>query len=504
LKLETEHYLVMNMIDPLKLERQKQGVSIWRLNKGRGTLNYIMRFGKTKVAELAMEEIIKSKGNVRIITIVPNEIAFNNIKHFNTEYGAECYTTTTLYNAIDSGEFDCNGIYLVIIDEIHKMINPKFKHYIDKLDFKFGLGLTGNKINREGEHFLVGIGFPIIDIISEEEALENNWISKFTEYNLPVEISEGEKKRFKIVTDGINEIAGSFRGIFTRVNAAFKANVFNSDFDLIQSCYIGKTQLDDFGRFVREVPADKLRLIVAAIQGYKDNMVGDSEYIQSIKANWNPEVIRTKAKSYHELVKMRNDYIKYNISKINVVLELVSIINKPTIIYNDSVDMIEHLHSSIRKSAVKYHSYLESVKKLDDKGEPIRYKSGEKQGQIRLFGKKYLKDEAINSIKNGKALFLITGRSLNESLNLPNVEYIICTSGDTNELSYDQRVARGKTIDISNKDKHCIIINLFIDNYFYNDEFVLSRDRQKLEIRQKNVKDVIFVDNIADIFAQLK
>jgi superfamily II DNA or RNA helicase len=89
-------------------------------------------------------------------------------------------------------------------------------------------------------------------------------------------------------------------------------------------------------------------------------------------------------------------------------------------------------------------------------------------------------------------------------LNIPNIECIICTSGDINPSTYDQRVARGKTIDFLNVDKKCTIINLFIDDFILNDEYVSSRDKEKLESRQINVKNAIWLENIQDLFATIK
>ena len=87
---------------------------------------------------------------------------------------------------------------------------------------------------------------------------------------------------------------------------------------------------------------------------------------------------------------------------------------------------------------------------------------------------------------------------------MPNIECIICTAGDINPQTYEQRVARGKTIDSTNNNKRCIIINLFIDDFILNNEFISSRDKEKLETRQINNKNVVWLENIDDLFASIK
>ena len=40
------------MLDESKSLRQEQGINIWKQYNFHGTLNYIMRFGKTRIIEL--------------------------------------------------------------------------------------------------------------------------------------------------------------------------------------------------------------------------------------------------------------------------------------------------------------------------------------------------------------------------------------------------------------------------------------------------------------------
>lgn len=486
--------------DQSKTNRQLLGLDYYLKSNGRGTFNYVMRFGKTRQAEMIIERVRDKHPQVRIVAIVPRVIAFENIKHFNSDYNVELYTVQTLYNLIDEDKFDMSDIYLIIVDEIHNMANEKFAAYMGKLNYKFTCGLTGSKLDTKSSKLLASIGFPVIDIITEEEAVANGWISKFIEYNLSVQISDGEKKRFKLVTDKINSYSSRFDGIYRRLNTLFKRDIFKGDFDLLQSCYSGKHIYDKFGNFETTIPPDKLRLLVATMQGWKEGMTATNDYTGSIIENWNPESIREFAKEYQKLITVRRNYINYNISKVNLVLELVGKIDKPTIIYNESIEMIDHLYNSIKQSCVRYHSDLKSEIEKDEFGMSVLYKSGTKKGEPKVMGKKRMRDAAIQSISTGESNILITGKSLNESLNLPNIEYIICTSGDSNAITYDQRVARGKTIDISNENKECKIINFYIDDYDYEGTIVKSRDKQKLQLRQENVKDVIYVDNLNDIF----
>ena len=54
---------------------------------------------------------------------------------------------------------------------------------IKKLNFQYKLGLTGSTLSVTDKTKLRSIGFPVIDTITEEEAIANNWIADYDEYN---------------------------------------------------------------------------------------------------------------------------------------------------------------------------------------------------------------------------------------------------------------------------------------------------------------------------------
>ena len=53
-----------------KSERQEISCNKWRDAKGRGTLNLIMRFGKTRVAAMIVGKLVKANPNRTIILLI--------------------------------------------------------------------------------------------------------------------------------------------------------------------------------------------------------------------------------------------------------------------------------------------------------------------------------------------------------------------------------------------------------------------------------------------------
>ena len=489
------------MLDQSKSLRQEQAIQSWLDNGCNGTFNQVMRFGKTREIELVVERTLKKDNTKKILLLVPTDIAYQNVKYIVEKHKILCYTINTLINHLKNGEkINC---FLLIIDEIHKFTTDKNVSYLNKIKSQFKLGLTGSTLTKAQVKVLNQIGFPIIDTITQEEAVANNWLVDSTEYNVAVEISDNDKVQYKLLSDAITDISDNFRGLYIKMNNLFQKHHFGGDFELIQSLYIGKKILDYNFKQIGFIEPDKIRAVLCAMQGFRKDAIISNEYTERIQTFWNPNNVESLAKTYIKCVNNRNAYLKHNVSKVNAVLELSNFIDKPTIVFNDSIDMIEQIYDTIKVPKVKYHSAIEGIVKYYDNGQPICYLSGDRQGEVKLFGATVQKKDAIEAMINGTALYLITGRSLNESLNIPNLEYVICTSGDTNASTYDQRTSRSKTVDQSNHNKKAVIINLFINDYYLNDTFVSSRDKQKLVQRQTNVKDVVWIENIQDLICVL-
>ena len=497
----------MKNFDISKSIKQDEGIQIWKNNDFHGTLNYVPRFGKTEIIRRVVSRTrsVEYNSNKTIILLTPTEITSRNLKFIADKYNCLLFTSTSFYNYIKTG--NSKDIYLLIIDEIHKFINDKYSELFKTLEVQYKLGLTGSTLKVSDTNFLRNIGFPVVDIVTEEEAISKGWLAYYEEYNLAIPIREQDKLKYKYLNDNILNISSDINGIYKMVNQAFKKTVVDGDYGVMQACRTGLQLYADKSRTIpsQYVKPDEFRLVLATIMGYDKNKIPTNEYDKKKQTFWHPDNILELAKSYLKAVTARNNYLKHNVSKIDACIKILNFLQVPTIVYNESIETIDQIHNYFRNGeAVKYHSNLESAYMYESDGSIITYKTGEKAGQPKLFGKTTFKKLAIDSILNGLSKYLITGRSLNEGLNLPNIELIITTAGDTNPKTYEQRVARGKTVNPNDKSKKCIIINLFIDDFTMDFEYISSRDKQKLIIRQANVNNVIWLDNLDDLFALLK
>ncbi len=480
------------MINSNKLKRQNEGRDIWYKTK-RGTLHYTMQFGKTYTAILIIKKLLENKDIINqdnILVITPSDIIRKQWESvLNTHHlKIKVLTAQQAINESKLGNYNSN-IDLVIFDEIHKFISEeRIKLITDILNYKYILGLTGTYPSLDNSKVLDKY-CPVVDTITEYEALQNKWISPFIEYNLSVEFTEDDKLRYISYTAPIREILQ----VFKDSHKLFQ--VFKNDYEVLTACYAGKKGNNGFVK-----PKDVCREL-STRKGWNKELDLDYGNNSVIEEHWNPETIYQRAMDFNTLVRNRNDLIINNNTKLDIILEIYKKFKDKTIIsFNESTDFattITQYINSIGGKAIVYHSNIKSQPLIDPStGKFITTKAG----KVKIFGQTSLKNNAIEGIKNGDFTFLATARALDEGMSIPNIEVVICSGGTVNPMQYAQRSARGKTVDIYNPNKLTRIINLYFDDFYYEDKKIDCRDKQKLIKRQQENQSIIkWIKNIDEI-----
>lgn len=381
------------------------------------------------------------------------------------------------------------------IDEIHKWFTEQRKDVIRFFSEKqiHKLGLTGSDISEQDCLFLRIHGFPIIDEITEKEALKNKWISPYRNYNLAIELEDHEKKVYAAVSEPIKDVLSSFRGL----HKTYKINnveQFSTEIELVFACLGGKRIGHEY------IDAKTMRESVARKRGYKEEYEHEkepNELIKQIIEYWKPDNIKERCKAYKTCQEARNKILAKNRGKIDAVLGIIKANDVPTICFNESVEMITDLEGMLGRQAFGFYSQMKSQGVINpETGDYFRRAS---TGEIDLFGTTRLKKYAINGMKQGYIKYLLVAKAMDEGLDIPQINQVICTGGTTNPLTYLQRIARGKTIDSDNPDKVTTIINLYIDDFLLEGELVKSRDKQKLLLRQQDMDNVKYITSIEEL-----
>lgn len=488
-----------------KDQRQQIGINTYIKAGAIGTLHYVMRFGKTRTAiKIAIRYHTKYPFE-RIIVLVPSDTVRHTWTKALGEHATiiELLSAEEVFNIINVTEVVKCG--LLIVDEIHKFTSDKRHTLLNNtiLKYTYNLGLTGTYPFGDK---IIEKYFPIVDTITQDEALENKWISNFIEYNVPLDLTAEDREDYIVYSNVINNVLDIFKGCDKLITDGYGNQLFDSGFDVMMGCRtgrkIGKTYIE----------SDKIRENLAINKGFVEGMDTSNAYNKMIYDNWNPNAIKANVNKFHIAMTARNRIHNTNEIKLKAVLDIYNKLKDNVfIIFNESIEFANIISDSINNKynidkAVAYHSEVPSRPLIDFiTKDYFKYVTGEREGEPKIFSRKKQLHYIMEMMKINRYNVISTVNTLDESLDIPNIDTVITTSGTINPMQYSQRSARGKTINIYNPKKVTIIINLYFKGFNYKGEddeilFKASRDETKLRKRQ-NDSDIIDIslDNLLKI-----
>ena len=498
------------MIDHTKYLRQLQCVDKWNSNDCIGLLNLIMGFGKTLTGLLCADSMIYSPN---ILVVTPNSTIKDRWNdelrgNLNLLHNAYVYCIYTV------GEIEYNpDIFksrwdLLIVDEIHKFTTDNRYEVISRLCgiANKRLALTGTMPKKKDDYSKIVKLFPVIDEITETEALKNGWISNFMEFNIALEFSDKYKNAYYHLSSPIKGLLSQFEGVYKKFGTK-AGQIFDSDFDLIGSCYHGKVINGKF------VGGDNIRQAVAQLMGWNMELDLNTDYGKTRDEYWNPNVLYEKSKAFLELVRTRNDLLINNDIKLQAIINLYDKFPSTTICFNESTEFANKVSAAInitfasigRPISIVYHSKVKGMLIDPLTGDYYRHSAKSKTpNEPKMLGKDSIKRIAIDGIRDNTYKFLSTARALDDGLDISNIEQVITSGGTTNPIQYEQRKARGTRVDAYNPNKITRIFNLYFDDFtLYTGngmEAIKSRDKSKLVNRQRDSGNtVIWIKKLSDI-----
>ena len=492
--------------------RAEMGIERWKYAGGIGSLVYVQRFGKTRVGcRVAARYISKNIGNV--IIVVPNEVITKQwVLTINSYFDFSTYinritviTVGKLFNNINKYK----GELLILDEPQNYLTDDKIKLLHGTItNSKYILGLFG--VEPSGERgVLLNKLLPTIDKISEEEAISKGWINRYKEYNIALKLTEVEKSKYSEYSKYIRMVLATFKGSADALNNNRSLNdkylytqlsrVFKDDYAVMQCCIRGASLTN-----ASYIPKEVIQNIVAQSNLWKPELDLSIDFNKHIENIYSPNALFDQVIKFNDIQRKRNKIINNCENKVKTAIEIIKHFKDSKIIsFSQSTAFANNLKdessNDIKKDIVVYHSKLPSITKKDKDGNTILYKTGNRIEQPRVFGLTSQKKDALEGMKNGKYRVLSTVDSLNEGLNIPDLEVAIIASGDCSSMKDKQRKGRVKTIDIYKPDKLVYIINLYIDDFFDTENnLVYSRDLKKLTIRQ-SATNIIHIDSISEI-----
>lgn len=482
-------------MDKVKLSRQLTSVQKWRNNKGLGTVVLPTGMGKSLVGGLVVAKAIKHNKLTTILVTYSNSGLDKNwrqaietaCKIEGLDLGTSLYAETSV-SFLTADKIIANKQKLdydiLIVDEIDAFYSDERFKIIDGtyVKYKHILGLTATFEDKSNRHLKLNKYAPIVDEVTEKEAIENGWISQYLEFNIGVELTETNREIYDKLTNTINEYLPRF----------------DKNLQLANNClYGGKDKKDVL------YPSDDWCRLVAEKNGWKINLDINSEEGRTINSIWNPNMIKGYAKHLMVAIRERTQLLYKSEEKLEIAFEVFKKFNDlKAISFSQSTDFANHLADKINmwykeelskdekqtdlfnldtvQYCVVYHSNLET-----------KMMPSPTTGKLIKFGAKRLKDLAIENIKKGKAKVISTVSSLDKGFDVTDLRLAVISSRTSNPTQRTQRNGRPKRIDELAKDSVSLIVNIYLK---------YTQDELWLKTSQEDADNTIYwVKSVDDI-----
>lgn len=465
-------------INEKKLERQELAVYRWNNSskfgstKDRvGTFHGTMGFGKTYMAVLAIKYLIKIRDRNHFIIVAPSDAVRLQWKDYITNNFSK--KDQSIIEVFTINWILKQGVFIrtltLILDEIHEYISDERIKVLNGtlVGKEEVLGLTGTGSDNPIVMKVLRELCPIIDEVTEREAIESGYISNFIEYNVSVTLTDEEQIKYNALTKVISENLSKFgRGGLNLANKCLSGGVHKNG---------------------RKYTGIQWAFGWAQHNGWRQNLNKSLDSDAKIDNLWNPHKIIGYARLLINAIRHRKELLYSCSNKVKLTLELTEKFNDiKTIIFSQSTSFSDKVGLLINEqhpnSAVVYHSSLQSV-----------MMPSEKTGKLIKYGKTRLRQRALDRIRKGLSRIIVTVASLDRGFDVEDIRLGITASGTKNPTQYKQRGGRVKRKETSifSEDTMVLIINIFVKN---------TQDELWLKTRQSKSEHIIHtVDSIEDI-----
>lgn len=168
-------------------EKQEECRKKWIKNKCIGTLVQPTGCGKTITALKCLKSVLSKYTTLKVLIVVPTDNLKIQWQSQLDNWDLLFNSNVEIINTVIKHNWD---IDILVLDEIHRYASNCFQEVFNKVKYKYILGLTATLERLDGKHVLIEKYCPVIDEILQQEALINNWISPFTEYQVLLDVDD--------------------------------------------------------------------------------------------------------------------------------------------------------------------------------------------------------------------------------------------------------------------------------------------------------------------------
>lgn len=474
----------MNTINESKSKRQAEIALSWRDNKGLGGVEAPPGFGKTYLILNFICKPMLERNDSHFIRIVVNGTELKSqwekqIKEmFPNMWETNFNVNTVQWYQYHKVRYECS---LLVLDEVDEYFSDDRSNIWNGtwVMFKWLFWASATPHDRQKRDQVFKERFPCIGKITMQQALDNKWIDDFVMYNLAVHFTDEEQEIYNENEEKIGDYLSKFDG----------------ELPLIYECQAGKKVDGNY------IPGFTLCEAVAKRKGWNETFQGyyntgnyPKEYseeqrlwIQQVIGQWSPRMVKAYAEQAIKALDKRSELLFNATEKRMKTLELIEKYNRKTVVFSMRVSFVEStaqiLNANDIPVSVFHNSLASRPLRMDDSGNPslhgqydyVRYKTGSKKGEPKIFGAQSVKELHIRDFQENRTKVLCVCTGIDKGVDIPDIKMAIISSNTSNTNQFIQRFGRStRKFD----EEPVLIFNLYIPG---------TREENNLK---KNIKEL--------------
>ena len=354
-------------------------LSLWKEQSGKGSVE----FSNDEDAIRMLEVAINALSDKPVCVVVPPTKYYHYRRYFPNNI-LKWSDVTSLINK----DYKLHSIFVIDAEDMPDRLVDVFKD----IPFKYIL-CTCTKFDKLNQYF------------KDKAPLINFKNTTHSEYNYVVPMSFDVQERYDNIVVKMKDILSLFR-----------------DYNNITGCIAGNNQMS----------ASAFRDKFAADNGWSRELNTAIPMFAEIDKYYNPNNLYDQATLYNKLVMERDKVIAKSADKIaSATATAIANATKQIIILAKGDDTCEEIANSLKKAKVKaeaVHANTTSRSLNDDKGKPIKVKTGAYKGSVKTFGTKSVNDALLSQFNARKLRVIVSTGTIDKSSKLIGVDLIIMVS----------------------------------------------------------------------------
>lgn len=187
---------------------------------------------KTRVAINCINSLLRKYPDKKVLIVVPTTGLLEQWSKQIENYQLQFSCDVQIINTVIKHNWTCD---LLVIDEAHRAAADQLSQVFTKVHYKLILGLTATLNRLDGKDEIIRKYCPVCDTVTLLEAQLNGWVSRFTEYEVILEVPDIDvyKKYNKEFTASFE-----FFGFdFNKAMACIGANGYKTRYEMSKERY---------------------------------------------------------------------------------------------------------------------------------------------------------------------------------------------------------------------------------------------------------------------------